>query len=435
MRRVLLVSYYAPPRPGIASIRTQQLIKYLPAHGWEVTVLTASLPGAAPDVVQTPYVDLAGGVKRALGLGDKSAHETLGIAPPARGARRSLRQAAVAWGYRLTSYPDAQAGWFFSGGSALAAELASGRYHAVLSSSPPFTTHLMLALQQLRIPWIADYRDLWGGSDAYASPLRRRFDRLLDTWTLQRVSAAVTVSQPMSSTIRSMRPGIPLEVIPNAFDEEEWQSIPFSTQAQTTFLYAGQLFSGRRDPRPLFRVVRSLIDAGAISAQEIRIVLYTTAERWLCEAIEQTGLEAIVQLPGIVSRDDVLRAERSADRLIVLLWDGAGSEGILTGKLFEYLGAGREIIAIGGPPSSAVDEVLAAAGAGVRVRDHEALSREVLDAVTEHRRASVRRTEPAKLAPFTAPGMAARFAALLDRVTGLRCAHVDVPANAARCNR
>ncbi len=435
MRRVLLVSYYAPPRPGIASIRTQQLVKYLPAHGWEVTVLTASLPGAASDVVQTPYVDLSGALKRVLGLGSKSAHETLGIAPAVHGARRSPRQAAVAFGYRLTSYPDAQAGWFFSGRRALETELRRGRYDAVVSSSPPFTTHLMLALQKMRIPWIADYRDLWGGSDAYASPLRRRLDYLLDTWALHRVSAAVTISQPMAATIRTMRPGVPVEVIPNAFDEEEWQNIPYATQTQTTFLYAGQLFSGRRDPRPLFGAVGSLIDAGAVSAREIRIVLYTAPEPWLREAIEETGLAPIVQLPGIVPRGEVLRAERSADRLIVLLWDGAGSEGILTGKLFEYFGAGRKIIAIGGPPNSAVDEVLAAVGAGVRVRDQQTLRREILDAVIEHRRGAVRRTEPALLAPFSAPGMAARFAALLDRVTGSRSRDVDEPANAAQCNR
>jgi glycosyltransferase involved in cell wall biosynthesis len=432
MPRVLLVSYYTPPRSGVATIRTQQLIKYLPQHGWDVTPLTPALPDAASDVVQTPYVDLTATLKRSVGFGGRSAHQTLGIVPAARGVRRSLRQAMVIWGYRLVSYPDEQIGWFFCGRSALASELAAGKYDAVLSSSPPFTTHLMLATVRHKIPWVADYRDLWGGSDAYISHVRRNLDRVLDRWTLRRASAATTISEPMAATIRTLRENLRVDVVSNAFDDDEWREIPFGSDRRATFVHAGQLFGGRRDPRPLFRVVRSLIDAGEIKSDDIRIVLYSAVEPWLQEAIALAGLHDVVDVTGVVERDQVMRAERRADRLVVLLWEGANSEGILTGKLFEYFGARRPILAIGGPQQSAVDDLFAHTGAGVRVRDEENLRGEVLAAVTEHREGIARVTDSAKLAPYSAYEMARRFARVLDRVSGVLPAAQPEPSSVAQ---
>jgi len=392
------------------------LIEYLPQHGWEVTVFTAALAGAGEGVIQSEYLDMPEALKAAVGLRGKSAHGALGIAPAPRGLRRSPRQWAVAWGYRLTSYPDPHIGWLLPGKRALKAALARERFDAVLSSSPPFTTDLMLRLTRPGIPWVADYRDLWGDSGYYASRLRQHADRMLERWTLQRVSALTTVSEPMASLLRTRRSDVTVEVIPNAFDEREWRDVPFSQEERTTLVYAGQLFGGRRDPRPLFRAVSALIARGELSVQDLHIDLYSASEPWLSRAIAETNLEAVVRVKGVVSREDVMRAERRADRLLVLLWDGTNAEGILTGKLFEYLGAQRRIVATGGPQESALDRVLQATGAGTRANDEAAIAREVLDAVAEHRAGCVRRVDPAALAPYSAFEMARRFAGVLDRV-------------------
>ena len=433
MPRVLLVSYYTPPRSGVATSRTRQLMGYLPEHGWDVTAFTAALPQADQTVIQSEYVDLPGALKGAVGLGRRSAHETLSIAPAPHGTRRSFRQAVVAWGYRLTSYPDPHIGWLVPGRRALRDTLAAGRYDAVLSSSPPFTTDLMVASVMMRIPWVADYRDLWGDSDYYSSRVRRYVDRWLERWTLRRVSALTTVSEPLANVLRSHRGGISVDVVPNAFDEREWRDVPFEGENRTTFVYAGQLFGGRRDPRPLFRAVRSLLDSGELEAADLRIDFYSVPESWLAEAIAQTKLTEVVRVKGLVSREEVMRAERRADRLLMFLWDGPNTEGIVTGKLFEYLGAQRRILAVGGPSRSAVDGLLSATDAGVRARDESSIRAEVLLAVAEHRAAMIRRLAPAKVAPYSAYEMARAMARVLDRVTGTRPhAPASEPATAVR---
>ena len=121
--RALLVSYYTPPRAGVATTRTRQLLRYLPRFGWEVTAVTPQLEGAGENVVQTEYFDLAASVKRLVGLGERSAHAALGTSPQLVHERPTLRQRAVSLGFRLSTYPDAQVGWFGHGRAAVPAGL------------------------------------------------------------------------------------------------------------------------------------------------------------------------------------------------------------------------------------------------------------------------------------------------------------------------
>ena len=44
MKKVLIITYHFPPKPGIAPIRPAGLAKYLPENGWEPIVLTSLLP-------------------------------------------------------------------------------------------------------------------------------------------------------------------------------------------------------------------------------------------------------------------------------------------------------------------------------------------------------------------------------------------------------
>ncbi|HEV7179566.1 MAG TPA: glycosyltransferase [Candidatus Baltobacteraceae bacterium] len=420
MRKVLLVSYYTPPRPGVATSRTRQLRRYLPEFGWDVTTVTARLDGAADDVIQTDYLDVSQALKKAVGLGSRSAHETLTTAPAPRGTRRSLRQNLIMWGFRLTSYPDPQVGWFSGGRRTLRSMLATGGYDAIISTSPPFTTNLMIASLQPAIPWIADFRDLWAERDLRDSRLVKLFDGALERWTLGSVSALTTVSEPLARVLRNHGPGLPVEVIPNAFDAAEWNGVPFASESRCTIVHAGPMYHGRRDPRPILRALRSLLDERSIVADEVRVDLYAPPEQWLTDLIAEYGLGEVVRLRGTVSREEVMAAERRADRLVVILWDGPNTEGILTGKIFEYLGARRRIVAVGGPARSVVDDLLAATGAGVRCTDDQVLKRELLDAVDEHRRGAVRITESERLQPYEASTIAASFGQLLDSIAAVK---------------
>ncbi len=406
----------------MATTRTKQLIARLAKHGWRVTAVTPRLDGACPDVLQTDFTDVRAMVKALLGMRERSAHQAMGTSPAQHGARRSLRQWVVDTGNAIVAYPDPAVGWIPHGRVAIRRLLATGTYDAVLSSAPPFSTNVMLGTLPLRVPWVADMRDLWTDTDAHDQPLRRFSDAMLERWSLRSAAAITTISPPMAESLRERHPRTPVHVIPNAFDASEWADVAFAVEKRCTLLYAGTFYAGRRDPRPLFTSVRSLLDDGSVMPSEISIDLYAPKDPWLTSLVQQYRLGEVVRVLGNLQRDDVMAAERRADRLLVVLWDGTGAEGTVTGKLFEYLGARRRILVSGGPSRCAIDDVLGKTRAGVRCRDETSLRREVLAAVQEHRRGAVRVVPLESVEGYEAGVMAARFAQLLEEVAPSRAA-------------
>lgn len=47
IKKVLIITYFFPPRVASGSVRPMGLAKYLPKFGWEPLILTAKLPGPA----------------------------------------------------------------------------------------------------------------------------------------------------------------------------------------------------------------------------------------------------------------------------------------------------------------------------------------------------------------------------------------------------
>ena len=82
--------------------------------------------------------------------------------------------------------------------------------------------------------------------------------------------------------------------------------------------------------------------------EAIRIRFYGSIEPWLPALVQSFGLEDVVEVGRNVSREEALRRQRESQVLLMLCWSDLRETGQHTGKVFEYLGARRPILAIGG---------------------------------------------------------------------------------------
>jgi glycosyltransferase involved in cell wall biosynthesis len=418
---VLIVSYHAPPRDGIASIRTGHLIRGLPRAGWEVGVLTVDLGDvhfSDARIRATPVVDVKRGLKRMLGLRPGlGTHEQLGV-PRASIGHRGLRQRAIAAGYEYGEFANRTLAWILPGVLEARRLLRERRYDAVISTSPPESAHLIASLARGDLPWIADLRDPWrrDGLRRRPEPLAT-LDRSLESLVLRHASIVTTVSQPLVAAIAARLPNVRIESIPNAFSAEEWRGVPFTRSARCSFVYAGQLYAGRNDPSLLFESIARLLADGALSPGQLQVDFFGASGEWLEELVERYGLHQVVRLHGRVSRERILRVERSADALLLFLWNDPSERGSYTGKLFEFLGARRPIVAIGGPPESVIDDVLTRAGAGTRARNPAQMRAAILAAVAAHESGGAAPLDLERAAPFDSAALVERFAKLLSECT------------------
>ena len=117
MKKVLIIAYYFPPRPGVASLRLRGLAKYLPEFGWEPIILTPVL-SRAPDkqfrVIQTFYPgDVSETLKKKLHLNpNKGFQEQVGVPYAIREGEKSLTTKIIKFIKGIMAYPDGQRNWY-----------------------------------------------------------------------------------------------------------------------------------------------------------------------------------------------------------------------------------------------------------------------------------------------------------------------------------
>ena len=424
MKRALLLTYYVPPRPSIASVRVGQIIKRLWKHGWDVVPVTPDFGDKRliPYARTTGVVDFKAPMRRLLGVKPaQTTHEYLRVERGIVGAPPSFAQRVLRLGYEVTEYANRSFGWVFPGSRAIGEMLRGEHVDAIISTSPPVATHVVAARIHGAIPWVADLRDPWQHDSAGPRPpMLHAIDAMIEPRVLRGASAITTVSEPIAESLRKRYPHVPVFTIPNAFSNDDWDGVPFGDPPRATFLYAGQLYAGRRDPRPFFASLAQLLHEGLVKGDEVHVDFYGDSNEWLRAQIARYGLGGIVTMHGRRTREEVLPLERAASRLLLLLSDDPNERGTYTGKFFEYLGARRKILAVGGPPENVIDEVLHRTGAGERYRTEAGIRDAIMQTVREWRDGRTPIVEPDAVAAYEAEALGERFARILDQLAHAR---------------
>jgi len=232
------------------------------------------------------------------------------------------------------------------------------------------------------IPWVAEYRDLWTVSHYYPyGRFRQALDRRLELRSVGEADLLTTISQPLAEDLSQLFPGKPIAVVPNGFDPDEVFSV--SLTDAFTITHTGQLYRGRRDPTMLFEAIRSLVDTGEIDLSRIRVRFYGPTEVWLSHQVRRLRLDEIVEIGGVVPRDDALHFQRESQLLLLLSWTHPKETGVYTGKLFEYLAARRPILAVGGVPG-VVSKLLKETRTGQQVFGLQDLAQGLRDMYNEY---------------------------------------------------
>jgi hypothetical protein len=421
MKKVLVITYHFPPRPTVASLRLVGLARYLPEFGWEAVILTAALPGK-PDphfnVIETQYHDSLGFGKRLLKLDSQSpliaqVKNKLKIR-----SERSPLDFILANVGGIVAYPDPQKGWQRFAVEAGKGILRQQDIKAMLSSSPPVTSHIIAKRlkDEFKIPWVADFRDLWTQNYYYLyGPLRKVIERRLELNTISMADALVTVSQPATDDLRSLHKQKPVHNIPNGFDPAEVNTVPGKLTDKFTITYTGNLYPGKQSPEPLFAALRDLITEGSMDAGDIEVRFHGIEAGWIDKQAERYGLTGIVRQLGIVPREIALNRQRESQLLLLLKWNDPNQRVTYPAKIFEYLAARRPVLAVGGFPD-VVDQLLDKTKTGVSGQTGEDIKALLLPLYQEYKSTGAvsYSGDEDETSKYSHREMAKKFATILD---------------------
>lgn len=426
MRNVLLVAYSYPPVERSGARRPAALAKYLPQFGWRPLVLTPRVEAAPRNdefVIETEYRDVLADLKAKFRLDQRrSLHEQLGLSLSKQAGADKPHTLAITIIRNLLTFPDLTKGWIPYAVKAVEDLKRSKRsIDAILTTFPPASAHMIgaRAKQILGVPWIADFRDLWTQDITTMRPRDLQFLQVpLEKRTLRTADMLVAVSEPWSARLAGRYRSHEVVTVPNGFDPADFHSRPALTR-KFTITYAGVLYQGQRDPALLFETLSDLIRENFIPASDVLVRFYTPPEPWLLPMVQKFALEPVVELNGIVPRKNVLQREMESQILLLLSWTNPKDAGLHTGKLFEYLGAGRPILAIGGN-RGAMTQVLEETGAGVHASSKQEVRDFLVRSYEEYKqRGQVScHAEAGAVARYSHLEMSRSFADALDRVCG-----------------
>jgi glycosyltransferase involved in cell wall biosynthesis len=330
------------------------LAKYLPEFGWQPIVLTPPI-GEDPDSRFGPPNDFKDSNRVIETYGYSSRHtwkkrhrlDSKKLFKPAKPLLRFLYKHYL----EIINYPDEEKGWKPFAVKAGDEFLRNEGVDAIISSSSPVTTHIIAKELKIKrkIPWVADLRDLWTQNHDYPySFIRRFFERRLERKTLQSADALVTVSEPLAEKLMELHKGKRVYNITSGFDPDDMKKEPADLTPRFTITYTGQIYVRGQDASKFLIALRDSISEGAIMAEDVEVRFYGPWCELLAKQIEEYGLVDVVKQYGIISRQVSFEKQRESQVLLLLKWEDVQERGYLSGKIFEYLAAGRPMIAAGG---------------------------------------------------------------------------------------
>ncbi len=360
--KVLLVTMYFPPAGGGGVQRSLKLAQYLPALGVETHVL-------APDdpkwVHRDPElrVPTQAWIHRARYIGPRGRKPAEELRAT-DGLQRALVQAQVT--ARRLLVPDASVTWNLTAIPAAIRIAKREGIDVVITTSPPGSVHFVGAAVKRAsgTRWIADLRDPLVANqhrrdDTAAARARQAANEQVARLVARNADAVTCVSEAIADEVRGLGARGPVRVIANGCDFDDFAGLAYEPAPRFRITHTGSFF-GKRDPRPFLQAFH---DAG-LDAVARFVGDFRSSDREWAEALDLGDrLEIVDYLP----RADSLRLQRDSEALLLLVPDAGGrGKGVLSGKVFEYIAAGRPILAVV-PPDGAAADLVRETGSGVVV--------------------------------------------------------------------
>jgi len=357
---LMLFAYWFPPANAVGSSRPVAMARHFAAQGWKVSVVA----GASTAVPQDFAADMSGFEVHYV---SDTRLTRLSSFRPERGA---LAQ-RLSTGVRLLSWPDHV--WPVARAMkrrGLALLEAGPAPDVVLSTALPFSLHAAAraVARASGALFVADNRDIWARNPyKWAAPFYEPFEARHERAMLSSADLVVAVSEGMSAQYRAAYPELAdkLLTVMNGVDAAVPADRYVAEPRRLRLVYTGILYGDRRDATPLLRAAAALDLPVAIDfyGSEPDIVRQIAADFPTLDIADR----------GRVSRDAALAAQARADAAILVVGTDPWEDTLLPGKLFEYVGSGRPIIALANAESDS-GRLIARHGLGIATTDEREIA-------------------------------------------------------------
>lgn len=347
--------------------RWLKFVKYLPEMGWQPTVITTQ-DGDYPALDESPQNDIPPSVEvirtetptfRFLFGKNKTGQIPYGSLQSQKDD--SAKKKILIWLRLNFIVPDARVIWNKRAYKAAHRILQKNDHRIVITSGPPHSTHLigMKLKKKFPVKWIADFRDPWTTID-YLKKMKRSFfiewiDRFLEQKAVHNSDLIISINRQILHDLKAESKGF---IIPNGFDPEDFATDIEQSIDKFIIGYFGNI-TPDRNPAKLVRAIIAKKD----NFRELELHFWGNIDSNVKDEISGLDRERIIKFQPYLSHQKSVQAMQSSNILLLIINDVPDNLGIITGKIFEYIGAGRPILGLG-PVEGEAAEILKETKAG-----------------------------------------------------------------------
>ena len=267
--------------------------------------------------------------------------------------KQSFKQKLIIWVRGNLFIPDSRKFWIKPSTRFLSKYLKNNpEIDTIISTGPPHSTHLIANNLKAKFPklkWIADFRDPWTDIDFYADLLPGKWadnkHRKLEKAVLINADEVVTVSQACAEGLEQIGQR-KVHVITNGYNFPEFDSSQVVLDSTFTIAHFGSM-PYARNPKVLWQALHLIKLEQPTLFKKIKVKLIGPVDYKVFESARELDVEECIEHIPSVTHKQSIEAQRTTPMLLLVANNTGNVKGIVTGKVFEYLGAKRPIVAIG----------------------------------------------------------------------------------------
>lgn len=218
--------------------------------------------------------------------------------------------------------------------------------------------------EEIGKPWVADFRDSFDQPWTVKSYAKREVLKRKESTMMESASLLITVSQNIAHDL-SKKHGKKVYVLPNGYDNSFFYNTDPLYNEKLTVVYTGRIHASKYNAEIYFSGL-SLFLQNKPSVKMVTVFYGDNSEIIEDLVRRYPNTKGYVKCYGQKPYRQSLRAQQSAD--ILLHFTVPNYKGVLTGKIFEYIAARKNILCVPGDCGE-VEDVLQDAGLGWVSRD------------------------------------------------------------------
>ncbi len=391
-KQILIIAPEFPPQISIGRIRPTKFAKHLREYGWHSSVITAKVNKSLPidmdlkkeipeyvKVYPTTYPKIIDGMiglaKKIYPKGKKGkpkgkylytypdeklkGRPKLGPETVIKEFISSMAQVLKKISYRYLLIPDNWILWIPGAYIKSLFLQKKNKFLVVFTTAPPLSSFLVgfLIKKTYGIPWVCDYRDLWSDDVLrdWVPSYRKKLEKWLEKKIVANADRIITVSRQKVTFLKKLHPAVEPKkfiYIPNGFDEDEYsfldKSLPPPSQV-LTFVYTGRFFKNRK-PYLLLKALGKIKNENPHFLKGVKFEFFGDIEQKIKKKINNINnkyaIDEYLTFINYVPYKESKKKQLQANILLLFVDTGSTSNGVLPGKLFEYMAAKKPILGI-----------------------------------------------------------------------------------------